>query len=97
MTPKRIVISINAAWNIANFRLGLIRGLRDAGHEVVAVAPDDAARARIEAEGIPFHAIAMDKKGLSPVRDMALFWGYWRLLRRLRADIFLGYTAKPNV
>jgi glycosyltransferase involved in cell wall biosynthesis len=39
----------------------------------------------------------MDKKGVSPVRDLLLLARYWRLLRRLKPDIFLGYTAKPNV
>jgi glycosyltransferase involved in cell wall biosynthesis len=97
MVSKKIVLSINAAWNIVNFRLGLIRGLQEAGHEVIAVAPADAASARLEALGIAFHPIAMDKKGLSPARDLALFWSYRRLLRRLRPDMFLGYTAKPNI
>jgi glycosyltransferase involved in cell wall biosynthesis len=97
MPSKRIIISINAAWNILNFRVGLIRGLRAAGHEVVALAPADDSSARLEAMGIPFHAIPMDKKGISPVRDLALLWSYWRILRRLRGDVFLGYTAKPNI
>jgi glycosyltransferase involved in cell wall biosynthesis len=97
MASKKIVISINAAWNILNFRLGLIKGLREAGHEVVALAPPDAASARLEALGIPFHPIAMDKKGLSPARDLALLFAYRRMLRRLGADVFLGYTPKPNI
>ncbi|MEA3002008.1 MAG: hypothetical protein QOH81_796 [Sphingomonadales bacterium] len=97
MTAKKIVISINAAWNIVNFRLGLIRALRDAGHEVIALAPPDPYGARLEALGISYVPIAMDKKGLSPLRDLLLLLRYWRLLRRLRPDLFLGYTAKPNV
>jgi glycosyltransferase involved in cell wall biosynthesis len=97
MAPRKIVISINAAWNIVNFRLGLIRALREAGHEVVALAPPDDYSARLEALGIPYLPIAMDKQGLSPLRDLLLLGRYWRLLRRLKPDIFLGYTAKPNI
>lgn len=97
MVARKIVISINAAWNIVNFRLGLIRALREAGHEVIAVAPPDEYGARLEALGIPFVPIAMDKKGLSPWKDLQLLVRYWRLLRRLKPDLFLGYTAKPNV
>jgi glycosyltransferase involved in cell wall biosynthesis len=97
MDAKKIVISINAAWNIVNFRLGLIRALREAGHEVIALAPPDRHSARLEALGIPYVPIAMDRKGLSPVRDLLLLGRYWRILRRLRPDVFLGYTAKPNV
>lgn len=41
--------------------------------------------------------IEMDRQGISPARDLLLLWRYWRTLRRLRPDIFLGFTAKPNV
>lgn len=97
MGPKKIVISINAAWNVYNFRRGLIRGLEAAGHRVVALAPPDPFGERLRQEGIEFVEIAMDKQGLSPVRDLQLLVRYWRLLRRLKPDLFLGYTAKPNV
>jgi glycosyltransferase involved in cell wall biosynthesis len=97
MDSKKIVISINAAWNIVNFRLGLIRALREAGHEVIALAPADRHSPQLQALGIPYVPIAMDKKGLSPLDDLRLLVRYWRILRRLRPDLFLGYTAKPNV
>lgn len=38
--PK-ILIVLNTAWNLVNFRAGLIRALVAAGYEVVAVAPPD--------------------------------------------------------
>jgi glycosyltransferase involved in cell wall biosynthesis len=47
--------------------------------------------------GVVFEPIPMDRKGVSPIRDLLLFARYWRALRRLRPDVFLGYTAKPNV
>lgn len=97
MDRKKIVISINAAWNIVNFRMGLVRGLREAGYDVIAVAPPDRHQARLDSFGIPFVPIAMDKKGLSPLKDLQLLGRYWRRLRRLKPDVFLGYTAKPNV
>jgi glycosyltransferase involved in cell wall biosynthesis len=97
MMPPTLVISINASWNIVNFRAGLIRGLRQAGYRVVALAPRDAWSDRLAELGVDFHPIAMDRKGLSPARDLRLLWRYRRALRRLRPDAFLGYTAKPNV
>ena len=63
MDAKKIVISINAAWNIVNFRLGLIRALREAGHEVIALAPPDDYGARLEALGIPYVPIADGQEG----------------------------------
>jgi glycosyltransferase involved in cell wall biosynthesis len=97
MRPKTILISINASWNIVNFRQGLLRGLQEAGYRVVALAPQDDHAERLRALGVEFHHIEMDRQGVSPVRDLRLTWRYWKALRRLRPDVFLGYTAKPNV
>lgn len=95
--PKRIVISINASWNIVNFRMGLIRVLQARGHEVVALAPHDAWSDRLAAAGVEFHPLNMNQKGVSPAQDAGLFLAYLKAMRRLRPDVFLGYTVKPNV
>jgi glycosyltransferase involved in cell wall biosynthesis len=97
MKQKTIVLSVNAAWNIVNFRMGLVRALQGAGYEVVALAPDDASAALLGEAGVPFEAIEMDRQGVSPRRDLALLWRYRRALARIRPDLFLGFTAKPNV
>lgn len=97
MPPKKILISINAAWNIVNFRSRLIRGLRDSGYEVAALAPPDAYVDRVRGLGVEFAALPMDRKGVSPLRDAVLLVRYFRALRRLRPHVFLGFTAKPNI
>lgn len=94
---KTIVVSINAAWNIYNFRMGLVRALQAAGFRVVAVAPADEYVGKLLQAGVEFVPIAMDRKGLSPAADAALMLRYWRVLGRLKPDVFLGYTAKPNI
>jgi glycosyltransferase involved in cell wall biosynthesis len=93
----RILVSVNASWNIYNFRSGLIRRLIENGNEVIAVAPQDVYSARIEELGCRYIALPMDCNGQSPIRDGLLFLRYWRLLRRERPDVFLGYTIKPNI
>ena len=97
MTEKTILISINASWNIVNFRQGLIRGLQAAGWRVIALAPPDEYSGRFGDLGVDYRPIEMDKKGVSPLRDLALLGRYYRALKALKPDIFLGYTAKPNV
>ena len=64
---------------------------------MLALAPPDEYAPRLEALGVEFHPIGMDSRSLSPIRDLGLLVAYWRALRRLRPDAFLGYTAKPNV
>lgn len=93
----KILISINAAWNILNFRTGLVRALLAVGHEVVAAAPADEHVPALEALGCRFVPLPMDNKGTNPASDALLFWRYLRLLRAEQPDVFLGYTIKPNV
>lgn len=96
-TPTRIVVSINTAWNIYNFRAGLIRALLEHGHEVIALAPPDAFSPKLEEMGCRFVPIVMDNKGTNPVKDLAVAITYWKSLREIRPAVFLGYTIKPNV
>jgi glycosyltransferase involved in cell wall biosynthesis len=97
MSEKTILISINASWNIYNFRQGLIRALRAAGYGVAALAPRDAHSDRLAALGVDYHPIEMDKQGVSPARDLLLLRRYHHILGRIRPAVYLGYTAKPNI
>jgi glycosyltransferase involved in cell wall biosynthesis len=97
MSQRTIVISINASWNIINFRRGLIAALKRAGYHVVALAPRDEYSPRFAELGVEYHPIEIDKQGVSPVRDAMLLTRYHRALRRIRPVAYLGYTAKPNI
>ena len=88
---------MNSAWNLLNFRSGLIRALVAEGYVVVAVAPDDAYSARLSELGCRFVPLPMDNQGTHPLRDLLLTFRFWRLLRRERPDVMLAYTVKPNV
>ena len=94
---RRLALSVNASWNVINFRTGLISGLIDAGHEVVVLAPVDAYSSRLPALGVRFEELPLDAKGLSPLGDLRLLWSYYRLFRKLGVDAYLAFTVKPNV
>ena len=96
MNPK-IIISINTAWNVYNFRSGLIKALVAHGYDVVAVTPDDEYASRLMDLGCRFISLPMDNNGTHPGRDLLLFVRYWLLLRFERPSVYLGYTVKPNV
>lgn len=93
----RIVICLNTAWNLINFRAGLIRGLVAEGYEVVAAAPDDQYAAGLQALGCRFVPLHMENGGTNPLKDALLWWRFVRLFAREQPDMYLGYTVKPNV
>lgn len=92
----RVVLAINSAWNIANFRSGLIRGLQADGWEVVAMAPRDAHVSRIEALGCRFVELPMRGDGTNPWHDVMLYRRYKAALAAEQPTAFLGFTIKPN-
>lgn len=92
---SRVLISSNAAWNIVNFRSGLVRALIADGHEVVAALPED--DARVGALGVRTIVVPMARGGASILADLVLICRFVALMRRERPDVFLGWTIKPNV
>lgn len=95
---RKVVLAANTSWNIVNFRAGLIRALREAGYEPVAVSPAEHGRANPLFElGIAHVPIAIDRSGINPVGDLALLLRYRRILKALRPAAFLGFTIKPNI
>ena len=92
-----VVITVNMAWNLINFRANLIRGLLGAGYEVVALAPNDRHASRVRELGCRFIHLPMDNMGTNPLRDLLLLWRYFRLFRKIRPVAMLGFTIKPNV
>jgi glycosyltransferase involved in cell wall biosynthesis len=97
MTGPTVAISINASWNILNFRAGLIRALRAQGYRVAALSPPDSYAPRLSDLGCLHVPVAMDSAGVSPRRDLRLLFRYRKALKALKPDVFLGFTVKPNV
>jgi len=93
--PK-VLIVLNTAWNLYNFRANLIRALVAAGYDVVTAAPTDAFAERLPALGCRFVPLPMSGHGTALVGELALCRRFWRLLRAERPQAYLGYTVKPN-
>ncbi len=93
----KIAIVLNTAWNIANFRAGLIRSLISNGHEVLAVAPADEFVKDIEQLGARFCSIKIDSQGQNPILDAILLWKYSKIFKLEKVDCILTYTIKPNI
>lgn len=94
---RRVLVVANAAWNLVNFRRRLIADLVAAGDEVVTAAPPDTAMADLAALGCRTVPVRMAPRGTSPAGDLTLLARLVALVRRVRPDIVLTYTIKPNI
>lgn len=93
-----VIVCANLAWNLVNFRAGLICSLLAAGYRVLALAPPDPAmEARLRALGCDFAGVKIDAAGLAPHRDLATFLAFRRLIAQHRPAAWLSWTIKPNV
>lgn len=96
--PPVIAVCANQAWNLVNFRAGLIEALLERGFAVHAIAPaEPEMERRLRDMGCAFAPLRVDAAGLAPHRDFATFLALYRVLRRLRPAAFLSWTIKPNV
>jgi glycosyltransferase involved in cell wall biosynthesis len=99
----KIALVANTAFNIANFRLGLVTAFQDAGHDVVCLTPDEdfwpgqGAVGMIEGAGARYVSVPMDRGGTNPLTDLLLFLRLLRHYRRVRPDLIFHYTVKPVV
>ena len=93
----KLAIVLNTSWNIYNFRLGLIRSLISEGHEIYAIAPKDNYSQKLIKEGCTFEEVKMDSRGANPIKDLALTFELYSIYKKVRPDVILHYTIKPNI
>jgi len=95
---KKILLVSRCAWTLYNFRAGLMRALKSAGHLVIGGgAAGDGYEPRIEHLGVPFVGLPVDKKGVNPKADLHLMWALYRWYGRERPEIVHHFTIKPVI
>jgi glycosyltransferase involved in cell wall biosynthesis len=77
--------------------MSFVKGLMDQGHEVHTIAPFDHYTYHLINAGCIHHNVRMDSRGANPIKDMALIIELSLIYHRLKPDVILHFTVKPNV
>ncbi|UII27302.1 glycosyltransferase family 4 protein [Fulvivirga maritima] len=93
----KVAIVLNTSWNVFNFRMNLIKALQEQNHTVYVVAPADDYTHKLKEAGCIFHPVKMDSRGANPIKDFALFFELRGIYKKIKPDIILHYTIKPNI
>jgi glycosyltransferase involved in cell wall biosynthesis len=93
----RIALVSNTAWYLWNFRLNLLQALQRAGHDVVAVAPEDPYAARIADAGFKFAAVPITGSGMNPLIELRSVRALRRVFRDHGTQLVFSYTPKGNL
>ncbi len=82
---------------VYNFRGDLISEMIAKGHTVVVTGPDTVDLEKIEALGVTFHVVPMNKNGTNIVGDIKYMLRLRKLIKEEKPDATLAYTVKPVV
>ncbi|MCX5816433.1 MAG: glycosyltransferase family 4 protein [Proteobacteria bacterium] len=95
---KKILIVSNTSWSIYNFRLGLLKSLKNSGFDVVAIAPEDGFSRKVETENFKLIVIKhLVGRGTNPLKDFKLFLEFYAIYKREKPDLIIHFTIKPNI
>ena len=78
-------------------RRKLICSLVGGGHKVILTGYQAGYEAELNALGVKFVRVPMDRAGLNPFADLNLLKEYYRLIKENNIDIVHSYTIKPNI
>ena len=92
-----VLLTVNAAWNVRNFRWPVVRALQERGDTVTVLAPPDDSVPAMVAEGVRFVPLAMRQEALGPLDNLKVLAQLHRRFGELRPDVVLSYTIKNNL
>ncbi len=94
---KKILFLVNHDVVIYNFRLEIVERFISDGHEVHISSPYGERIDELIKLGAVYHEIQMDRHGLNPVEELRILGNYKKMIKRIKPDICLGFTIKPNI
>lgn len=104
--PKRVLVIAGYGRSLLHFRGPLLQAMRDAGHQVVAVAPQYDLMAQESADdiaeglaklGVHYRPIRMSRTGMNPRHDLTTLRELRALMDELRPDVVFSYTIKAVI
>ena len=94
---KKILILANNDIGLYNFRKELIERLIQEKNEVYISLPNGERVKDLEKLGCTFVETNVDRRGTNPIKDLKLILKYKNILKKVKPNIVLTYTIKPNI
>ena len=94
---KKILFISNTSYNFYNFRLPLLRALKEKGYKVILSAPKDEYTSFLK-KAFKFYTLKMlDRKSTNPVKDFMFLLELLSLINKIKPDLVVNITIKPNI
>lgn len=92
-----ILVIANNDIGLYKFRKELLQKLIDDGNEIYISLPNGNLVQPMIDMGCKFIDTAVDRRGINPVTDLNLFLNYCKIIGKVKPDLIITYTIKPNV
>ena len=93
----KILILGNNDVGLYKFRRELIERFIEDRNEVYISLPDGKFVKQLKELGCVFIDTPIQRRGTNPIEDLKLMLRYDKMLKKIRPDVVLSYTIKPNV
>lgn len=94
---KTILILSNHHLYTYNLRKELIEKLLELKYRVVLALPYGEKVDLLKEMGCEFIDVPLDRRGTNPIKELKLILSYIKLIKKVKPDIVLTYTLKPNM
>lgn len=92
-----VLVLANYDVGLYKFRKALLEELIRQGNTVYISLPYGDLVPAMEELGCHFIDTELERRGLNPLRDMNLYTQYRRMLKKVKPDLVVTYTVKPNI
>lgn len=94
---KKVIILSNHHAYTYNFRKEIIQRLIDENYKVYIVLPYGEKVDLLIEMGCEFIDLPLDRRGMNPITDLKLLLNYHKIIKRIKPNVVLTYTVKPNI
>lgn len=94
---KKVLILANKDITLLYFRTELIENLIEKKYKVIVSFPKSDKVKIFEKMGCEFIDVDVDRRGMNPLKDLKLIFEYMKMIKKVKPDIVLTFTIKPNL
>lgn len=93
----KILILANNDEGLYKFRKELIKKLIEKNNTVYISLPDGNYISKLSEMGCKFVDTKIDRRGINPKTDLKLLLFYKKIIKRVKPELVIAYTIKPNI
>lgn len=94
---KKVLFVYNSTQFANKFTFEIIQKVKELGHQVMVVGPNDGDINKIKNLGCEYHYTKIDRRGMNPLKDFKLFLEYKKIIKSFKPYLIYTFTIKPNI